>query len=70
MRTAKKKRKNASGFHPSHRMTPWESTIITITCTPRFGRIRECRRCGIEQAETVTGRHTNGPLTEKCEGSE
>ena len=54
------------GIHPSHDMTDWENTIITISCTPRFGRIRECRQCGGEHAETVAGKAIHDGLRYEC----
>jgi hypothetical protein len=52
--------------HPSHKMTPWESTIITLIDTPRFGRTRKCSECGAEQAETVAGKAMHDELRLPC----
>lgn len=53
-------------LHKSHKMTKWRDTVVTIIDTPRFGRLRACKNCGHEQAETVTGRHTQQALREPC----
>lgn len=52
--------------HESHDMTEWESTIVTIISTPRFGSIRECRHCGAEQAKTVAGEAMHDELRLAC----
>ena len=52
--------------HPSHKMTEWENTIVQISSTPRFGRIRECIYCGAEQAETVAGKAMHDELKYPC----
>lgn len=39
---------SVSKIHPSHEMTEWESTTVTIVATPRMGQIRECENCGYE----------------------
>jgi hypothetical protein len=52
--------------HPSHRMTEWRSTVVTITETSRFGRIRQCENCGAEEAETVCGHAAHEELGEPC----
>ena len=57
-------------INKSHRMSRWESSIVTITSTARFGLIRECKLCGYEQAHTATGTHTHDELKEKCDGAE
>lgn len=68
MTTMKTKRRRIN-IHPTHRMTKWRSTIVTIIATPRFGRLRECKKCGLEQAETGQGYFTNGPLLSPCKAA-
>lgn len=53
-------------IHQSHDMSKWENTIITITSTPRFGKIRVCKKCGAEQAETVCGVEIQDELQKPC----
>ena len=55
-------------LHRSHKMTPWRDSIITIISTPRFGEVRTCKKCGGEQAKTVTGTHTMPELRLPCSG--
>lgn len=52
--------------HPSHDMTDWESTVVTIIATPRFGSLRECRNCGGEHAKTVSGEAMHDELRAPC----
>lgn len=52
--------------HPSHDMTDWESDIVTLVSTPRFGRIRQCRKCEAEQAETAAGAAHHDELERPC----
>jgi len=52
--------------HPSHEMTEWESTIVTIISTSRFGKFRKCKNCGAEQAETVAGKAMHEELKNPC----
>jgi hypothetical protein len=47
-------------------MTEWESTIVTIISTSRFGEIRECTTCGAEEARTVSGHVAHDELNSKC----
>lgn len=54
------------GIHPSHKMTEFRDTIVTITCTPRFGSIRECEYCGAEHAKTVAGQAMHDELHTQC----
>lgn len=54
-------------IHPSHKMTEWENTIVTIIETSRFGRIRECENCGAEEAETVAGHGIFPELLVECQ---
>lgn len=54
-------------IHPSHKMTAWRSTIVTLISTSRFGEIRNCKKCGGEQARTVAGSGTHPELLVKCE---
>lgn len=56
--------------HPSHDMTDWASTIVTITSTARFGSLRECKNCGAEHAKTVAGEAMHDELYEPCQASE
>lgn len=53
-------------IHPSHKMTEWQSTIVTILSTPRFGRVRECEYCGAGEAESVCGHVMDGDLKRPC----
>lgn len=52
--------------HPSHQMTDWEDTIVCISSTPRFGRLRKCVNCEAEQAQTVAGVGTHDELRRPC----
>lgn len=52
--------------HASHDMTEWESSIVTITSTARFGSIRECKNCGAEHAKTVAGEAMEDELYSPC----
>lgn len=54
--------------HPSHDMTEWESTIVTIIETPRFGMFRKCKNCEAEQAVTAAGEGFHAELKYPCEG--
>lgn len=53
-------------IHESHEMSEWESTILTLADTPRFGSIRECKNCGAEHAKTVAGEAHHDELFEPC----
>jgi len=53
--------------HPSHDMSPWRSTVVTLVETPRFGEVRKCRRCGAEHARTVAGEAMHEELRQMCE---
>lgn len=53
--------------HPSHKMTEWESTIVTLISTSRFGEIRECENCGGEHARTVAGEAMHDELKYPCQ---
>lgn len=55
-------------IHPSHEMTDWESTIVTLISTPRFGKIRRCINCDAEHAKTVAGEACHDELKSKCLG--
>jgi len=57
-------------IHPSHEMTEFESTIVTIISTPRFGSLRECKHCGAEHAKTVAGEGHHDELFERCTGND
>lgn len=52
--------------HPSHDMTQWKSTIVTLISTSRFGRWRKCRNCGAEHAYTSAGEAMHDELYKKC----
>lgn len=52
--------------HKSHRMTKWEGSIVTIISTPRFGRIRRCKKCLAEQVETAAGKAMHEELKHPC----
>ena len=54
--------------HPSHEMTEWESTIVTLISTSRFGQIRRCKKCEGEHAKTAAGEAMHEELREKCCG--
>ena len=53
-------------IHPSHDMTEWRSTIVTLVETSRFGSIRECKNCGAEHAKTAAGEGMHDELLEPC----
>lgn len=53
-------------IHPSHRMGIWTSDVVNLVGTPRFGRVRACKDCEGEQAETVAGHGTDPQLREPC----
>lgn len=57
-------------IHESHKMTPWESTIVTLISTPRFGQIRRCEKCKAEHAKTASGEDCHHELIAKCPESE
>lgn len=52
--------------HPSHDMTEWESTIVTLQYTSRYGQIRECKNCGAEHATTAAGENIHYELLKLC----
>lgn len=52
--------------HPSHRLSGWERTIVTLSGTSRHGRVRSCVRCDAEEAETVAGRAIHDELVRPC----
>ncbi len=52
--------------HPSHKMSEWESTIVTLVSTSRFGSIRRCEYCDGEQAVTVAGEGMHDELKRQC----
>ena len=55
--------------HASHKMGKWRRTIVTLIATSRFGRLRKCKGCEAEQAETVCGRAAHEELDYECEGA-
>jgi hypothetical protein len=63
---SKSKKELNKEVHPSHKMTRWESTIVTLVSTSRFGQIRKCKKCGGEQAATSAGSATHDELKVKC----
>jgi hypothetical protein len=52
--------------HSSHKMSEWESAIVTIIVISRFGSIRRCINCGAEQVETAAGHSHHAALTLPC----
>jgi hypothetical protein len=52
--------------HPTHVMTDWKSTIVTIIATARFGELRMCKNCEAEEARTVSGHACHDELKEPC----
>lgn len=54
--------------HPSHIMSEWKGTIVTLVETSRFGDIRTCTACGAEHARTAAGTAAHEELTEPCNG--
>lgn len=52
--------------HSSHEMTEWESTIVTLISTSRFGDIRKCKHCEAEHARTAAGEAHHDELEVKC----
>lgn len=55
-------------IHPSHKMTKWKDSIVTIISTSRFGIIRKCINCEAEQVITCSDHHTHDELRIKCFG--
>lgn len=51
--------------HRTHRMTRWETAVRAPAGTPRFYRVRSCKRCGEEEAIHVAG-HFRGGLDKPC----
>jgi hypothetical protein len=47
-------------------MGEWESSIVSISGTPRFGSIRKCKNCGAEHAKTVCGEAIHEELEMRC----
>ena len=52
--------------HESHKMSEWESAIVTLVSTPRFGQIRFCLDCGAEHGKTVAGEALEDELLKPC----
>lgn len=52
--------------HPSHKMTKWRGTIVTLLETSRFGELRECKNCGAEHARTAAGEANHPGLESVC----
>ena len=52
--------------HPSHKMNDWESTVVTILATPRFGALRSCVQCDGEHAVSVCGEAMHEILERQC----
>lgn len=57
---------NEKPIHPSHEMGEWESTIVTIYSTPRYGKLRRCVKCEAEEAETAAGKVKHPELFWEC----
>ena len=36
--------------HSLHVMGEWEQTIVACASNDRFGRVRKCKNCGLEEA--------------------
>lgn len=53
-------------IHKSHEMTRWKSCPVQILNTPRHGQLRQCKKCGGEQAVTAAGHGTHPELYRKC----
>ncbi len=53
--------------HKTHRMGKWESQIVTLISTSRFGKWRQCKICGAEQAETAAGKAMFPELKLPCQ---
>lgn len=51
---------------PSHEMGDWESSIVTILSTSRFGEVRACKHCDAEHAKSVSGEAIDPALTMRC----
>jgi hypothetical protein len=51
---------------PSHEMTEWESAVVTLISTARFGEIRRCKNCEAEHARTVAGEAMHDELYSAC----
>ena len=56
-------------IHPTHKMSEWKSTIVTLVATPRFGKLRKCEYCEAEEAKTVSGHEMHDELKYKCYGN-
>ncbi len=52
--------------HPSHKMTPWKDTIVTLVSTSRFGQFRMCELCEAEEAKTAAGQAHHPELDQPC----
>jgi len=52
--------------HESHKMSKWESTIVKMTSTPRFGQSRFCLNCEAEHLKTVAGESLDDELLKPC----
>ena len=57
-------------IHDSHEMGEWQSAIVTLATTSRFGSIRRCENCGAEHAKTVCGEAMHPELKLPCEAAE
>ena len=53
--------------HRTQEMTKWESSIITLIATARFGQIRQCVHCEAEEAKTACGHKAHEELNFLCE---
>lgn len=52
--------------HPTHKMSKWKHGVVVIIAEPRFGRWRECTRCGLGQSEAVSGRRDDDGIFRPC----
>lgn len=63
---SKKQKHHRLEPHPSHKMSKWRSTTVTIISTSRFGEIRQCENCDAEHAITVAGEAMHDELYYPC----
>lgn len=55
-------------IHPTHRMTTWKTDIRCPASTPRFYRVRHCKKCEIEEMKHPAGHFNRDKLAEECKG--
>lgn len=58
--------KTEKQIHPSHEMGEWEHTVVTIYSTSRYGKLRKCKKCEAEEAETIAGKAQHPELFWEC----